>query len=179
MYTEKFPANSSRAVTVLSVEAVDDGFSRALRARAPSLWGIVPGGVHTLSTTRHRHWVAPPGAVVHDLCARTLPVHPRGYDIIVLHNATALARHCASSRRGSTRAAALRHAALEVLRLSRPTHLGLIVLSGDAELEAHANDYLGGGAAGNDLREALASLNVSFLGCVGRTAGRACVLKYL
>ena len=179
VYTEKFPANSSRAVTVLSVEAVDDGFSRALRARAPSLWGIVPGGVHTLSTTRHRHWVAPPGAVVHDLCARTLPVHPRGYDIIVLHNATALARHCASSRRGPTRAAALRHAALEVLRLSRPTHLGLIVLSGDAELEAHANDYLGGGAAGKDLREALASLNVSFLGCVGRTAGRACVLKYL
>ena len=44
---------------------------------------------------------------------------------------------------------------------------------------AGAASNLGGGAAGNDLRESLASLNVSFLGCVGRTAGRACVLKYL
>ena len=43
--------------------------------------------------------------------------------------------------------AALRHAALEVLRLSRPAHLGLIILSGDAELEAHTRDYLGGGGA--------------------------------
>ena len=181
LFTDKFPANSSRAVTVLSVEAVDDGFSRALRARAPSLWGILPGGVHTMSTTRHRHLVAPPGAVVHDLCARTLPVHPRAYDIIVLHNATALARHCASSRRGLMGVAALRHAALEVLRLSRPAHLGLIILSGDAELEAHTRDYLGGGgasAADKDLCEALATLNVTFLGCVGRAAGRACVLKY-
>lgn len=185
------PVNSSRAVTVLDIHAADHGFVRALRARATRWWGISPASVHPMFTTPHTKSSAPSGAVVHDLCYRPLATHPRGFDIILLNEALLLAKHCARRREwhreSSAQVDALRHFALELLRLIRPGEFGIFVLGGGAELEFELKTHFGPwkmGAASDsnssgasEVRAAFVKLNLEFLGCVAHGGSRACMIR--
>ena len=187
------PAANVRVVTVLVVGMPDRAFARVLRSRATQFWGIAASGVRVMSVASGAQSVAPPGTIVHDLCSRPLPVHPRSFDVIVLHDASELMAACARAwsgrarrgRSGSGRGAEsaiedlrrqggergggdedapLRHLLLELKRLSRPGRLGLVALTGTREsLERSAREHL----TTEETASALwARLNVSWLGCL-------------
>ena len=193
-------ANTSRAVHVLAAQARTPGLLQALRARAPHLWGLAPGGVRVSSVAplAHRpsqhagavgsHVMSAAALVRHDWCSHAYPAHPRAFDLVVLEDAPTLIAHCL--RRAATDTdsplALLRHLLLETLRLLRPGPLGLLLLTG-------GNDDLALGEAadpGSPYQELdsllLAALrragaDVTLLGCTradGAGPGsRACVLQ--
>jgi hypothetical protein len=149
------PANVSRAVTVLAINASDTAFVQALRERAPAYWGIEPASIRPMWTTPHMHAAnSLDGALVHSPCVQSFPFHPRAFDIVLIPNALAQVEHCErewttqSSRMASTRpkheprVSGWWHLMLELLRVLRPGPLGLLVLTGDASFELHFQEGL-------------------------------------
>ena len=149
------PANASRAVTVLAINATDRAFVQALRERAPAFWGIEPASARC---GRHPTCMQPTllidGALVHSPCMQSFPFHPHAFDIVLVPNALAQAEHCErewttqSARMASTRpkheprVSGWWHLMLELLRVLRPGPLGLLVLTGDASFELHLQEGL-------------------------------------
>jgi hypothetical protein len=149
------PANVSRAVTVLAINATDRAFVQALRERAPAYWGIEPASIRPMWTTPHMHAAnSLDGALVHSPCLQSFPFHPHAFDIVLVPNALAQAEHCErewttqSARMSSTRpkyeprVSGWWHLMLELLRVLRPGPLGLLVLTGDASFELHLQEGL-------------------------------------
>ena len=175
---------NARVMTVLVAHAPSGVLARVLRSRAMQFWGMAANGVHVMSVAAHAHSPAPAGAIVHDMCSRPLPVHPRAFDIIVLHDALSHAEKCtqwqeaheSSKRDGdgandsdSRRSSVLLHLLLELKRVSRPGPLGLIVLTGDENLERRVRANLT-----EEVRRVLRTvLNASWLGCMPPREGLA------
>ena len=149
------PANASRAVTVLAINATDTAFVQALRERAPAYWGIEPASIRPMWTTPHMHAAnSLDGALVHSPCLQSFPFHPHAFDIVLVPNALAQAEDCErewttqSARMSSTRpkheprVSGWWHLMLELLRVLRPGPLGLLVLTGDASFELHLQEGL-------------------------------------
>ena len=149
------PANASRAVTVLVINATDAAFVQALRERAPAYWGVGPASIRPMWTTPHMHAAnSLDGALVHSPCLQSFPFHPHAFDIVLVPNALAQAEHCerewtthavrmASTRpKHEPRVSGWWHLMLELLRVLRPGPLGLLVLTGDASFELHLQEGL-------------------------------------
>ena len=167
--------NATRVVSVLSVNAADHAFSNALRARSPRLWGMVPGTIKPTAITPSFQHAAPRAAIVNDLCRRPLPVHPRAYDVIVIEDAPGLQHHCAkvASLYSQPLTETFTHVALEIMRISRPGPLGLVVLAGDAAFASSVRDAYAQLTQLNHTR----ALRISLLGCTSHGQRHACVLR--